>query len=98
LANAAGKVSLGIEINEQDPLPDERKGGGQIDRGRRFSDASFLVCNRNNLRHFWYLTYLTCSPGLDGSGYFSGWDQSSLFHVEQFHLLNEKQCRTDRVA
>src|SRR4029078_5180390 len=54
--NAAGKVCLRIEVDEQDALADEGERGGEIDGGGGLADAPFLVRNRNNSRHFCCMT------------------------------------------
>jgi hypothetical protein len=42
-AEAGAGVSLGIEVDNQDLLPDRGKRGCQIDGRRRFSDPAFLI-------------------------------------------------------
>src|SRR5271166_1647377 len=42
-------VSLWIEINQKHPLPLRRKTGREVHRSGRFSDATFLVCNCEQL-------------------------------------------------
>src|SRR5271166_1910239 len=42
-------VSLWIEINQKYPLPLRRETGREVHRSGRFSDATFLVCNCEQL-------------------------------------------------
>ena len=51
LADAAGRVALGIAIDEQHALVGEGERGGQIDRRGGLSDATLLVCDGDNLSH-----------------------------------------------
>jgi hypothetical protein len=39
---------LGIDIDQQNPLPDGRQAGAQIDSGRRLTDAALLVGDGEN--------------------------------------------------
>jgi hypothetical protein len=52
-------VALGIQVDQQRGLAAERKGGREVDGRRRFTDATFLVGNRENHRAgacgFWAL-------------------------------------------
>jgi hypothetical protein len=45
LAVDAGKVALGIKVEEQRRRAGTAQGGAEIERGRRFSDASLLIEN-----------------------------------------------------
>jgi hypothetical protein len=47
-AQAAGGVGLRVKVEQQGSNPACRKTGRQVDGGRRFSDATFLVGYGNN--------------------------------------------------
>ena len=44
-------ICLGIGINEQNLLIQNRQRSGQIYRSRCLSDSSFLICNSDNFTH-----------------------------------------------
>lgn len=45
VAESAGGVGLRIEIDEEHAVASGSDGGGEVDGGRRFSDAALLVCH-----------------------------------------------------
>ena len=48
---AARGISLGVKIDDEDPLAGEGKSGREIDYGRRLADAAFLVGTGDRLTH-----------------------------------------------
>jgi len=50
-AKSAGRVSLRVAVDEQCPLLSYRQTSGEIDSGRRLSDATLLVCYRDDSGH-----------------------------------------------
>ena len=50
-AQAAGCISLRIQIRHQYFFPGFRQRGGKIDGGGRLPDAALLVCDCNDLTH-----------------------------------------------
>ena len=51
-SQSAGRIGLGIEVDEQDAVAPVREAGGKVDGGRGFSHAAFLVCNGNRFHFF----------------------------------------------
>ncbi len=51
LADAAREVALGIDVDEQDATLGEGEGGGEVDGGGGFADASFLVGDGHDFGH-----------------------------------------------
>ena len=53
-AEPAGRVGLGVQIDEQDFLAAFGKTGGKVDRGGRLADSALLVRERNDrCAHEW---------------------------------------------
>ena len=50
-SEAARGISLGVEIDDEDPLAGEGESGREIDYGRRLADAAFLVGTGDRLTH-----------------------------------------------
>ena len=51
-SDSACGISLSIHVDQKNPLPQICQTCGQIDAGRRFADAAFLICNCNDSTHF----------------------------------------------
>jgi hypothetical protein len=49
-SDAKAGMSLRVHVNQQDAPPAACEFGRDIDRRRRFSDAAFTVCNRDDTR------------------------------------------------
>ena len=50
-ADAARRVALGVAVDEERPLFGGGEAGGEIDGGRRLSDAALLVRDRDDAGH-----------------------------------------------
>ena len=51
LADAAGEVALGIDVDEQHALSGERQRGREVDGGRGFADAALLIGDGDDAGH-----------------------------------------------
>lgn len=50
-SQACGCIALRIEIDQKSPLASHGKSPRQVDGRRRFSDATFLICNAEDSGH-----------------------------------------------
>src|SRR5437868_1733763 len=61
LADAAGEVAVRVHVDDKDVVAIEGHGGGDVDGGGGFTDAAFLVGNRDDAAWcFWHLP-TTCA-------------------------------------
>ena len=80
-AEATRHVRLRIEINEEHSFAGHGEAGRKVDGGRRFADASFLICHGQNTRqHLCYLPKLVLIRLACQS--IEGTINRSTFHVE----------------
>ena len=61
LADAAGEIALRVDVDEQNPLMRHRQRRRQVDRRRRFADATLLICDCDYPSHNWAFNQHACA-------------------------------------